>query len=281
MGESGRALLSVVSSSMAFSRTLEVPNRQANSLSQPDDQRGITQGFFLDRVADGRALCRQRQPGRIRCIVMIALPHILCFGDSLTAGFQSPTGDKPQGGETPYGQFLQDLTGPSVRVSVSGICGELTGEMAMRFRRDVLQQQPSYVVLLGGTNDLGWNAQPAEIMRNLVKMYESAQATQVVPIPVTVPSIRVDVAGGGPDAEAWIGQHLSRRVRLNGLIQEYALAKGLPCVDLFTATIESTTGQLAAQYSNDGLHLTTGGYRLLAQLLYDQVFAKAFPRVQE
>lgn len=225
-------------------------------------------------------MCLHRQPARICFIDMIASHHIVCFGDSLTAGFQSPTADTPQGAETPYGQFLQDLTGPSVRVSVSGTCGELTGEMAMRFRRDVLQQQPSHVVLLGGTNDLGWNAEPAGIMRNLVKMYESARATQVVPIPVTVPSIRVDVAGGGPDAEAWIGQHLSRRVRLNGLIQEYALAKGLPCVDLFAATIESTTGQLAAQYSNDGLHLTTGGYRLLAQLLYDQVFAKAFPRVQ-
>ena len=89
--------------------------------------------------------------------------HIVCFGDSLTAGFQSPTADTPQGAETPYGQFLQELTGPSVRVSVSGICGELTGEMAMRFRRGVLQQQPSHVVLLGGTNDLGWNAEPAEI----------------------------------------------------------------------------------------------------------------------
>jgi acyl-CoA thioesterase-1 len=185
------------------------------------------------------------------------------------------------GRETPYGCYLQEWLGTSAEVQVCGVCGELTGEMAMRFRRHVLQQQPSHVVLLGGTNDLGWNAQPAEIMRNLVKMYESARASQVVPIPVTVPSIRVDVTGGGPDAEAWIGQHLSCRTQLNRLIQEYALVKGLPWIDLYTATIEPETGQLAAQYSNDGLHLTTRGYRLLAQLLYDQVFAKAFPRVQE
>jgi len=194
---------------------------------------------------------------------------IVCFGDSLTAGFQSPTPENPMGRETPYGHYFQ----------VRGICGELTGEMAMRFRRDVLQQQPSHVVLLGGTNDLGWNAQPAEVMRNLVKMYELARASQVMPIPVTVPSIRVDLAGGGSDSEAWMGQHLSRRAELNGLIQEYAHSKGLPWIDLFMATVEPTTGQLAAQYSNDGLHLTTAGYRLLAQLLYDQVFAKVFPRV--
>jgi lysophospholipase L1-like esterase len=160
------------------------------------------------------------------------------------------------------------------------MCGERTGEMVLRFRRDVLQQQPSHVVLLGGTNDLGWNAQPAEIMKNLVKMYESARVSQVMPIAITVPSIRVDAAGGGPDVEAWIGQHLSSRAELNSLIEEYARSKGFPWIDLFMATVESTTGQLAAQYSNDGLHLTTAGYRLLAQLLYDQVFAKAFPRVQ-
>lgn len=199
---------------------------------------------------------------------------IICFGDSLTAGFQSPTPENPAGQETPYGQFLQEWLGASVEIRVSGICGELTGEMAMRFRRDVLQQQPSHVVLLGGTNDLGWNAQPADIMRNLVKMYELARASKIIPIPVTVPSIRVEATGGGPDAEAWIEQHLVRRVELNGLIREYAVSHNVPWIDLFAATAEPSTRRLAAQYSNDGLHLTTSGYRLLARLLYDEVFAR-------
>lgn len=206
---------------------------------------------------------------------------IVCFGDSLTVGFQAPTLENPTGQETPYGQYLQKWLGPSAKIRVSGVCGELTGEMVLRFRRDVLQHQPSHVVLLGGTNDLGWNATPSEIMRNLVTMYELAQASQVIPIPVAVPSIRVDGTGGGSDAEDWIGQHLSRRAELNGLIRDYAFSKGLPWIDLCRATVESTTGQLAAHYSNDGLHLSTAGYRLLAQLLYDQVFAKVFPRVQE
>ena len=200
---------------------------------------------------------------------------IICFGDSLTAGFQSPTPENPAGQETPYGQFLQEWLGAAVDIRVSGICGELTSEMAMRFRRDVLQQQPSHVVLLGGTNDLGWNAQPAGIMRNLVKMYEQARASKIIPIPVTVPSIRVEATGGGPDAEAWIEQHLARRVELNGLIQGYALSHNVPWIDLFAATAEPFTRRLAAQYSNDGLHLTTSGYRLLARLLYDQVLARA------
>lgn len=201
-------------------------------------------------------------------------PLIICFGDSLTAGFQSPTPDNPAGRETPYGEFLQERLGTSYRVRTSGICGELTGEMAMRFRQDVLRHEPGTVVILGGTNDLGWNAQPPDIMRNLVKMYELALAGQMTPIPVTVPSIRVAVDQAGPDGRAWIDDHILRRRALNGLIREYAESKSLPWIDLFAATAEPETGRLAARFSNDGLHLTTAGYRLLAQLLYDQVFAR-------
>ena len=46
------------------------------------------------------------------------------------------------------------------RVEISGICGEVTGEMVLRFRAAVLNRRPQTVVILGGTNDLGWNADP-------------------------------------------------------------------------------------------------------------------------
>jgi lysophospholipase L1-like esterase len=207
--------------------------------------------------------------------VTIPSSHIICFGDSLTAGFQSPTADNPQGTETPYGRFLQELTGPAVRVSVSGICGELTGEMTMRFRSAVLQHQPTYVVILGGTNDLGWNAAPADIMRNLLKMYELAAAAGIKPVPVTVPSIRVGDDLLSEEGSRWFAEHLDRRRQLNGLIFRYAELKRLAAFDLFAATTEPETQELAARYSNDGLHLNTAGYRLLAERLYQEIFAEA------
>ena len=205
---------------------------------------------------------------------MSASSHIVCFGDSLTAGFQSPTADNPLGTETPYGRFLQELTGPAARVSVSGICGELTGEMAMRFRSAVLVHHPTHVVILGGTNDLGWNALPADIMRNLLKMYELAAAAGIKPVPVTVPSIRVGDDLRSEEGRRWFAEHLDRRCQLNGLILRYAESKRLAAFDLFAATAEPETRQLAAEYSNDGLHLTTAGYRLIAERLYRDVFTK-------
>jgi len=202
---------------------------------------------------------------------------IICFGDSLTAGFQSQTPAHPTGRDTPYGDFLQEWLGASSLVRVSGNCGELTSEMAMRFRQDVLAHRPDYVVILGGTNDLGWNAKPADIMRNLIKMYELSRAERIIPVPVTVPSVRIVDDGNTPDAAAWVDDHLQRRRQLNELILAYAGSKQLAAVDLFTATAEPETGWLAAPYSNDGLHLTTAGYRRFAELLFDQVFRPISP----
>ena len=203
---------------------------------------------------------------------MESSPLIVCFGDSLTAGYQSPARDNSTGRETPYGQFLEQFLGGRGIVAVSGVCGETTGEMVLRFRTDVLDRRPRYVILLGGTNDLGWNAAPQEITRNLVKMYELARAAGIVPIPVTVPSIRVPDAGD-QEASRWVQARIAKRQSLNRLIQDYARSKDLPYLDLFTATADPDSLQLCPEYSNDGLHLTTEGYRRFALLLHERIFS--------
>jgi acyl-CoA thioesterase I len=190
---------------------------------------------------------------------------VVCFGDSLTAGFQSPTRENPQGCATPYGDWLQELLGSAAQIRVSGICGELTGEMVIRFRRDVLAVKPACVAILGGTNDLGWNAAPRDIMRNLIKLYEQTIASGGLPVPITVPSIRLDDSQESTEGRTWLADHLVRRQELNRLIQAYAASKRIASVDLFAATAEADTLQLSANYSNDGIHLTTAGYRLLAE----------------
>jgi acyl-CoA thioesterase-1 len=207
-------------------------------------------------------------------------PLILCFGDSLTAGYQTPSPARPHAEETPYGQVLQERLGSQGRVEISGVCGEVTGEMVLRFRAAVLNRRPQTVIILGGTNDLGWNAEPADIMRNLTKMYELARAASIVPVPVTVPSIRVEVGQDNPEAASWLAVHIQRRQRLNALIADYAGRKGLAYFDLFTATAEPESLLLAEPYSNDGLHLTTSGYHRFGRLLYEQLFSStpAVPR---
>ncbi|HUK57099.1 MAG TPA: SGNH/GDSL hydrolase family protein [Nitrospiria bacterium] len=190
--------------------------------------------------------------------------RIVAFGDSLTVGYQSPTAANPAGAATPYGRFLQERLGPAAEVLVRGVNGELTAEMAMRLGTDVLPLRPDYVVVLGGTNDLGWGARPSEVMRNLVTIYERVRGAGGRAVAVTLPSILGFDDGIPP------------RQTLNRLIMEYARSRPQPVVDLFAATAEPETLRLAEAYSNDGLHLTTEGYRRLAELLYEQVFKPVF-----
>ena len=109
--------------------------------------------------------------------------------------------------------MLQERLGHQARVEISGVCGEVTGEMVLRFRADVLESSSAGRGHSGGNQRLGWNADPMEIMRNLTKMYELARAASIVPVPVTVPSIRVEVGGNNPEAAAWLAAHIQRRQR--------------------------------------------------------------------
>jgi lysophospholipase L1-like esterase len=82
---------------------------------------------------------------------------------------------------------------------------------------------------------------------------------------VTIPSIRVENSQDSREGQEWVAGHVARRELLNRRIREYAAVKHIACVDLFRATADPDTNQLAARYSNDGLHLTTAGYRLFAE----------------
>lgn len=194
---------------------------------------------------------------------------IVCFGDSLTAGYQSPTWDVPYTIETPYGTFLQERLGEQATVVISGVCGEVTHDMMLRFPHDVVSHTPDYVVILGGTNDLGCHLAPPDIFNNLLHMYEQALAAGIRPVALTVPSIRMEV---NPADRYWLNEFVVQRQHLNQLIRHYCAKQAVACVDLFEATVEPNTLLLAGPYSNDGLHLTTEGYRKMADLIYEQVF---------
>ena len=191
---------------------------------------------------------------------------IVAFGDSLTAGAQSPTPENPNGQSTPYGEFLQKMLGDEAVVIVRGRSGELTGEMVTRLSRDVLLERPDYVVVLGGTNDLGWGAPIRDIIQNLSTIYNQIKGDRAIPVGVTIPSIQ------GFD------QLIPPRQELNRWIIETCRTHDQPFIDLFAATADPKTLRLAHPYSSDGLHLTTEGYRLIAELLYKEIFGSVVNR---
>ncbi len=178
---------------------------------------------------------------------------ILAFGDSLTVGYLSPFE------ATPYAEFLQPLLDPQTEIYVAGVSGETTEDMLRRFDRQVIKNAPDYVVILGGTNDLGRGVSIDQIVENLTQMYQTAQKADMIPIACAIPSLL------GAD------EFIPPRIELNRRIQETAKKMEIPFADLFTLTADSS-GRLRQEYSQDGLHLTPGGYEKIAHLLFESVF---------
>jgi len=182
-------------------------------------------------------------------------------------GYQSPTDDFEWPENTPYTGFLDEKARrllserhSDLRVVVHnrGISGELTQDMLARFDRDVVALRPDAVILLGGSNDLGWGFDPDEVASNLTDMYDGAISLDIQPVSCTIPSVLGYDEGIPP------------RIILNRLIDEASQKRRMTCVDIFSATADSE-GRLKKVYSNDGLHLSTQGYRAMA----DAIFAEA------
>lgn len=189
----------------------------------------------------------------------------VAFGDSLTVGFQSPTEEDEFPEPAPYTRFLKvktermlaERTAKDLRVEFvnRGVNGELTENMLSRFSSDVIEPQPDAVIILGGSNDLGWGLDPSSVARNLSDMYMGALEHRIQPVACTVPSVLGFDEGIRP------------RLQLNQLIEKYCAALGVLCVDLFTATSDSS-GRLRGEYSNDGLHLSAEGYKAIADATF-------------
>jgi acyl-CoA thioesterase-1 len=196
----------------------------------------------------------------------------VALGDSLTVGFQSISPTAPIMELTPYTYFLDQIIAKArrqlnfttkIRFVNKGVNGELTEDMLRRFERDVIAFMPNYVIILGGSNDLGWGLlSPEKIFHNLRQMYTIAIRQRIKPIACTVPSIL------GFDSL------IPQRLELNSLIKQYCSKSRILCVDIFQATANPQTQQLLDDYSNDGLHLSTAGYKKVAETIFQEAVKK-------
>lgn len=98
--------------------------------------------------------------------------RILCFGDSLTAGY-SEYGYS----HYPYAKRLQVpletfLPLTKISITVAGLSGDrvIAGQYLQRIQHQcITSEEKSYdwIVVLGGTNDLGWGEEPHKVYEGL------------------------------------------------------------------------------------------------------------------
>jgi len=145
----------------------------------------------------------------------------------------------------------------NVEVLNKGVNGDLTSGMLERFSKDVVDEKADYVIVLGGTNDIGWGLDLASITRNLTNMYDSARNHGIGAVACSVPSI------------LGFDELIPPRIALNRAINAETEKRKTLFLDLFTATSDRRNNRLLEDYSADGLHLNSKGYELIGKYVFD------------
>lgn len=144
-----------------------------------------------------------------------------------------------------------------------GISGQTSYQMLLRFRDDVINLHPEYVVINAGTNDIAENNHTYSEDRtfgNIVSMVELAQANGIKPILTTIlPVNEIYWRKSITDVPQKVGS-------LNDRLRSYAETHNLPFIDYYTPLADSNKG-LDKAYTADGVHPNLAGYLLMEEAL--------------
>ncbi|MEO6200072.1 MAG: GDSL-type esterase/lipase family protein [Cryobacterium sp.] len=137
---------------------------------------------------------------------------------------------------------------PTYSVHNLGISADTTDEVIAR-TDDVVDLQPDAVVLMIGTNDLGWRRSDEYVVRNI--------ETFLVTIRKRLPHARILVQSVLPresDYAKTIGS-------INRHLRQFAPTQHALYLDLWPA-LAAPDGGIAPEYSDDRLHVNDAGYAL-------------------
>jgi len=147
-----------------------------------------------------------------------------------------------------------------------GISGQVTSQMLLRFRSDVINLSPKVVVILAGTNDIAQNKGPItieQIAGNIFSMIELAQAHQIKVVLCSVlPALQYKWRKEIKPAE--------KIVELNKLLKAYAKKNKITYVDCYSLMVNENKG-LKKELSPDGVHPNFQGYQLMGEMFDDAI----------
>lgn len=175
-----------------------------------------------------------------------ARPRAVFMGDSITDNWAKKDGD-----------FFADNN-----FLGRGISGQTTSHMLVRFRRDVIDLGPKYVVILAGTNDIAKNngdISLENILGNIISMCELAKANRIRPVLCSVlPAAAYRWRPAVRPAEDI--------VKLNEMIRSYAEANRIPYVD-YHSVLKDDQGGLPMEHAADGVHPNLDCYKIMEKII--------------
>jgi lysophospholipase L1-like esterase len=187
--------------------------------------------------------------------------RIVALGDSTTAGtpgFLSPLEAPPEGRGDPTSQYAWWLmqAHPERVVLNRGVNGERSDQIAARFDRDVLAEQPAALVLIAGVNDVYQGRTVEDVVEQLRGMYGRAVRAGIRLIAGTI--LPYDTATREQNA---------RMREINAWIRSQSAAGARIAVADTRAAVALPGHPDRLSDSADGLHPSPAGYRAVADAL--------------
>lgn len=180
---------------------------------------------------------------------------VVFMGDSITNHWA----------DAKYSTFMQDH-GYVGR----GISGQVTGQMLLRMPQDVFALKPKVVVFMGGTNDLNHLQVPdvvKEVEDNIMMITDLALMRRERIILCSITPINDEhkrVSATRPPATILV---------LNAWIKKFSELRGVPYVDYY-AVLQDGHDRMKSNYTEDGLHPTSGGYKAIEPLIQKAIEAE-------
>ena len=192
----------------------------------------------LRRYADANRMVGAADPSN---------PRVVFLGDSITDGWR----------------LNQYFAGKAYLNR--GISGQITGQMLGRTKPDVIDLQPSAMVLLGGTNDLARGVPDAAIRHNLEAIGVLAEAAGIIPVMASILPVSDYHKDANPRFLRTPYRDPTRIMQLNRWLAALCKSKGWGYLNYHDAMVDEA-GRLRQDLANDGLHPNTEGYKVMAPL---------------
>lgn len=185
---------------------------------------------------------------------------IVCLGDSITAGL----GKKKEH----WIEILKNET--AVSYINKGICGDTSGGMLTRFYRDVVEEKPASVIIMGGFNDFIAGSEEGGVRANFMAMVHQAWFHRIFPVvgipPLfDLPSVRSDWAGFTD-----FNRVLECCTRQRVWLYQFAKLFRADVIDFEQAFLQQAEGNRAGYFS-DGIHPNTKGNRIMAEWILSRL----------
>lgn len=150
-----------------------------------------------------------------------------------------------------------------------GISGQISPQLLIRFRQDVINLKPKVVIILAGSNDISGNTGHVtneKIMNNIKSMTELARLHHIkVILCKYLPVYQYPWNKNIEPAEIIVS--------LNEMIAAYAKEKNYTLLDYWTPLVDDRKGQ-RPELTVDGVHPNLAGYKIM-EVVTDEAIKKA------